>query len=73
MKMRPLSNSTMRSSAVTNELLPAPVRPTMPTFSRGLISKVMPAVMIAWEGDGGRMMIALIGALATCNKRVGQL
>ena len=37
--MRPASSSTMRIRHSTNELLPAPVRPTTPTFSPGVMCR----------------------------------
>ena len=58
--------STRRSSAVTSELLPAPVRPTMPTFSLGLISKEIPTVA-AVEGGSG-----LIWVLKWCDRKGGE-
>lgn len=40
--MAPEYNSTSRNSPASNELLPAPVLPTTPTFSAGLVSKEIP-------------------------------
>mmetsp|Transcript_6203 Transcript_6203/g.10389 ORF Transcript_6203/g.10389 Transcript_6203/m.10389 type:complete len:216 (+) Transcript_6203:106-753(+) len=41
-RISPLSNSTKRSNAVNNDDFPAPVRPTMPTFSLPPMDSVRP-------------------------------
>lgn len=41
MLMLPPAASIMRNKLNVRELFPAPVRPTMPTFSLGLISRLM--------------------------------
>jgi len=41
MLMLPPAGSMMRNKLNVRELFPAPVRPTMPTFSLGLISRLM--------------------------------
>ncbi|GMF40067.1 unnamed protein product [Phytophthora lilii] len=51
MSTRPLSKSQMRKSAIMSELLPAPVRPQMPTFSPAAMSMSTPR---STSGSSGR-------------------